>query len=182
MPTTSTERLPLRIGLGFDSHRLATGGPLRIGGIDVDCDLHLVGHSDADVVLHAITDAILSAAMLPDIGELFPNTDPANAGRNSADFLREAMMQAKDLGFELINVDCVVRLERPKLSPHKDAMRRRIADVLQIDMEQVGIKAKTGEQTGDIGAGRIAEAHCVALLQRTAAPKNQGSCGIHESL
>ncbi len=125
-----------------------------------------MGHSDADVLLHAITDAICSAASLPDIGELFPDNAAENKGRDSADFLLRAIELARQSNFEIINLDCVIRIERPKLSPFKAQMKQRIASILQISPEQVGLKAKTGEKTGDIGEGRLAEAYCTALLYR----------------
>ena len=112
----------LRIGLGEDSHRTAEGGPLRLGGIDVPHDRHLLGHSDADVLLHAVTDALLGAAGLPDIGQLFPNTDEANRNRDSADMLRLAYDRVVAAGYEIVNLDCVVAAQRPKLSPHKEAI------------------------------------------------------------
>ena len=156
----------LRIGLGIDSHRIKAGGPLRIGGVTVDCELELVGHSDADVLLHAITDAICSAAGLPDIGQLFPDDAPENKNRDSADFLIEAHRQALECGFSIINLDCVVRMERPKLAPHKIAIQHRLSELLQISTDQIGLKAKTGEKIGDIGECRLAEAYCTALMFR----------------
>jgi 2-C-methyl-D-erythritol 2,4-cyclodiphosphate synthase len=154
-----------RIGLGEDTHRLEPGGPLRLGGIDVPHDLQAVGHSDADVLLHAITDALLGAAGLPDIGELFPNTDPANRGRNSADFLRAAHDKVKAAGYELANLDCVIAAQRPKLSPYKDAMRHAVAGILGVNPNQVGVKAKTGEEVGPVGRQEAIEARCVALVR-----------------
>ena len=154
----------LRVGLGLDSHRLAAGGPLRIGGITIDCDLHMVGHSDADVLLHAITDAICSAAGLPDIGQLFPDNAAENKGRDSAEFLAAAIKQARSKGFEIINLDCVVKLERPKLSPHKTTICQRISEILNVSQDRIGVKAKTGEQTGDVGHSRLAEVYCTVLM------------------
>jgi 2-C-methyl-D-erythritol 2,4-cyclodiphosphate synthase len=155
-----------RIGLGEDSHRTQPGGPLRLGGIDVPHDHSLVGHSDADVLLHAVTDALLGAAGLPDIGRMFPNTDPANRGRDSADFLRLAYQQVQAAGFELVNLDCVVAAERPKLSPHNYAIRQRIAEILGVSPTRIGLKAKTGEGVGPVGCGESIEARCVALVTR----------------
>lgn len=139
---------------------------MRIGGISIDCDIEMIGHSDADVLLHAITDAICSAASLPDIGELFPDNAAENKGRDSADFLVRAIEIARQANYEIINIDCVIRIERPKLSPFKTQMKERIASILQITPDQIGLKAKTGEKTGDIGEGRLAEAYCTALLYR----------------
>lgn len=156
----------LRIGLGEDSHRLAEGGPLRLGGIDVPHDRHAVGHSDADVLLHAVTDAVLGAAGLADIGELFPDTDPTNKNRDSAEMLRLAHEQVAAAGFQIVNLDCVVHAQQPKLSPHKAAIRKRIAEILSLSIEQVNVKAKTGEGVGAIGSQETVQARCVALLER----------------
>lgn len=157
----------LRIGLGQDTHRLADGGPLRLGGMDLPADHHLVGHSDADVLLHAITDALLGAAGLPDIGELFPNTDAANRDRDSAEMLGRAAAEVRRQGYCIVNLDCVVLLQRPKLAPHKQAIRQRIAEVLEIDAATVGLKAKTGESVGPVGREEAVEAQCVVLLEQT---------------
>jgi 2-C-methyl-D-erythritol 2,4-cyclodiphosphate synthase len=112
----------MRVGIGHDTHRLGQGGPLRLGGLEIPHDRHLVGHSDADVLLHAVTDALLGAAALGDIGELFPDTDPANRGRDSADMLTRAYAAVNEAGYELVNLDCIVFAQRPKLSPHKGAL------------------------------------------------------------
>jgi 2-C-methyl-D-erythritol 2,4-cyclodiphosphate synthase len=154
----------MRIGLGHDTHRLGDGGPLRLGGIDVPHDKHAIGHSDADVLLHAITDALLGATSLGDIGELFPDTDPANKGRDSADMLRLAYDRVLAAGFHIGNLDCVVFAQRPKLLPHKEAIRRRIAEILGVTVEQIGLKAKTGEQVGPVGREEAIMAECVALV------------------
>jgi 2-C-methyl-D-erythritol 2,4-cyclodiphosphate synthase len=155
---------PIRIGIGHDTHRLEPGGPLRIGGVDIDFDFHLVGHSDADVLLHAITDAILGAASLGDIGELFPDTHSVNKGRDSADMLSQAFAKVAQAGWHIVNLDCVVLAERPKLLPHRQAVCERIAAILDISPSQVGLKGKTGEKTGEIGLGKIIQAMCVCLL------------------
>ena len=151
----------------MDSHRIAPGGPMILGGIQLDADMHFVGHSDADVLLHAITDAILSAAGLPDIGQFFPNTSEENRGRDSAEMLAIGMKAVRESGWSIINLDCVVQMEHPKLSPHKDQMKKRIADILQIQSDQISIKAKTGEGVGEIGRGELCEATCVVLLHDT---------------
>ena len=135
-----------------------------LGGLKLDADMHFVGHSDADVLLHAITDAVLSAAGLPDIGQLFPNTSEENRGRDSANMLAIAMQSVRDAGWSLNNMDCVVQLERPKLSPYKEQMKQRIAEILQVMPAQIAIKGKTGEGVGEIGRGELCEATCVALL------------------
>jgi len=159
-------RLFLRVGIGHDTHRLAAGGPLRLGGLDLPHDRHSVGHSDADVLLHAITDALLGAAALGDIGELFPDTDEANRGRDSADMLRRAAESVRQAGYSIVNLDCIVFAQRPKLCAHKDALRQRIAEILELTAEQVGVKAKTGEGVGEIGREEAIMAQCVALLSK----------------
>lgn len=169
----------MRVGIGHDTHRLAPGGPLRLGGIDVPHDRHAVGHSDADVLLHAITDALLGAAALGDIGEMFPDTDPANKGRDSAEMLRLAAERVTReeaggyAGYRIVNLDCIVFAQRPKLSAHKEAIRTRVAEILKIYPGQIGIKAKTGEGIGEIGREELIAAQCVALLRPlvTAPPK-----------
>lgn len=158
--------MPLRIGLGHDTHRTGAGGPLILGGISIDCDFHLVGHSDADVLLHAITDALLSAAGLPDIGELFPDNAAENRGRDSGEMLRLAWAKVRENGWDLVNLDCVILAQRPKLSPHKAQIRHRIADLLQISPDQIGLKGKTGESVGEIGRGETLQSIVVALLER----------------
>jgi 2-C-methyl-D-erythritol 2,4-cyclodiphosphate synthase len=155
-----------RIGIGHDTHRLAPGGTLRLGGVTVPFDRHLVGHSDADVLLHAVTDALLGAAALGDIGELFPDTDEANRGRDSAEMLTRAVRLVAEAGYRVANVDCIVFAERPKLSPYKEAIRKRLAELLQVEVGQVGLKAKTGEQVGPVGRQEVIEAQVVALLER----------------
>ena len=156
----------MRIGIGHDTHRLDRGGPLRLGGLKIEHDQHLVGHSDADVLLHAITDALLGAAALGDIGELFPNTAEENRGRDSAEMLRIAYQRVRQSGYQIVNLDCIVFAQRPKLSPYKQAIREKIAEILQIDVEQVGMKAKTGEAVGPVGRGEAMQAECVSLLEK----------------
>jgi 2-C-methyl-D-erythritol 2,4-cyclodiphosphate synthase len=156
---------PLRIGLGEDSHRLALGGPLRLGGVDIPHDHHAVGHSDADVLLHAVTDALLGAVGLPDIGEMFPNTAEENRGRDSAEMLRLAYERVQLGGYQVVNLDCVISAQEPKLSPYKEAIRAAIAATLSLSERQVNVKAKTGEGVGPVGEGKIIRAHCVALLE-----------------
>jgi 2-C-methyl-D-erythritol 2,4-cyclodiphosphate synthase len=154
----------MRVGIGHDTHRLGQGGPLRLGGLEIPHDRHLVGHSDADVLLHAVTDALLGAAALGDIGELFPDTDPANRGRDSADMLARAYAAVNEAGYELVNLDCIVFAQRPKLSPHKGALAERIAQILGISPGAVSVKAKTGESVGEVGREEVMMAQCVALL------------------
>jgi 2-C-methyl-D-erythritol 2,4-cyclodiphosphate synthase len=140
---------------------------LRLGGIDVPHDHHLVGHSDADVLLHAVTDALLGAAALPDIGRLFPNTDEANRNRDSGEMLARAAEKVIEAGFAVVNLDCVIHAERPKLADYHDAIRHRIAGILQLSPHDVGLKAKTGEGVGPVGTGEVIEARCVALVEAT---------------
>jgi 2-C-methyl-D-erythritol 2,4-cyclodiphosphate synthase len=154
-----------RIGIGHDTHRLAEPGPLRLGGIDVPHDKHSVGHSDADVLLHAITDALLGAAALGDIGEMFPNTSETNRGRDSAEMLQLAYQRVRSAGYRLVNLDCIVFAERPKLSTYKNAMQQRIATILEISPAQIGIKAKTGEKVDAVGNELAIQSQCVALLE-----------------
>ena len=156
----------LRIGLGEDSHRTVEGGPLRIGGVDVPHDRRLQGHSDADVLLHAVTDSLLGAAGLPDIGELFPNTDEANRNRDSADMLRLAYGRVTAAGYQLVNLDCVVAAQRPKLSPHKQPILKRIAEILGVSIDHINLKAKTGEGAGPVGREETIEARCIALIKK----------------
>jgi 2-C-methyl-D-erythritol 2,4-cyclodiphosphate synthase len=137
-----------------------------LGGIEIAHDRHLLGHSDADVLLHAVTDALLGAAGQGDIGQLFPDTDPANRGRDSAEMLRLAYRQIHDAGFRIINLDCIVFAERPKLLPHNPAIRKRIAELLDVSPAEVGLKAKTGEGVGEVGSGQVMMAQCVALLRQ----------------
>jgi 2-C-methyl-D-erythritol 2,4-cyclodiphosphate synthase len=164
-------RSPFRIGLGHDTHRLEPGGPLVLGGLAIDHDRRAVGHSDADVLLHAITDAILGAAALGDIGELFPDTDPANRGRDSAEMLAAAAARLASAGWVIGNLDCVIFAQRPKILPHRERMRERIAAILGLGVDQVGLKAKTGEAVGPIGEQQAIAAECVALIT----PAHSGS-------
>lgn len=154
----------LRVGIGHDTHRLTPGGPLRLGGVAVPHDMRAVGHSDADALLHAVTDALLGAAALGDIGEMFPDTDPDNRGRDSADMLRRAYQSVVQRGWRVVNLDCIVFAEQPKLAPFKQEIRSRIAEILGIDPDLVGLKAKTGEAVGPIGRKEAIAAECVVLL------------------
>jgi 2-C-methyl-D-erythritol 2,4-cyclodiphosphate synthase len=132
--------------------------------VDLPHDRHLVGHSDADVLLHAVTDALLGAAALPDIGVMFPNTDPANRQRDSAEMLNAAAAAVANAGFRIVNLDCIVHAQRPKISDYYDAIRHRIAGLLGLNPHQIGLKAKTGEGVGPVGREEVIEARCVALL------------------
>jgi len=155
-----------RIGIGHDTHRLVLGGPLRLGGVDVPHDQSASGHSDADVLLHALTDALLGAAGLGDIGELFPDTDPVNRGRDSAEMLLAALAQVTAAGYRVGNVDSIVFTQRPKLSPFKEKIRQRLASLLSIPADRVGVKAKTGEGVGPVGRQEAIMAECVVLLEQ----------------
>ena len=154
----------LRIGLGHDTHRLTSGSLIMLGGVPIEHTKGLLGHSDADVLLHAITDALLGAAGLGDIGELFPDTDPVNRNRDSAEILKIVWNQVRQDHWQIANLDVVVFAEKPKIAPHKEAIRERIAELLEIDITQIGIKAKTGEKIGIIGREEAIAAECVVLL------------------
>jgi len=156
----------LRVGIGQDLHRLATGGPIKLGGVEIPHDHHLVGHSDADVLLHAVVDALLGAAALGDVGQMFPDTDPANRGRDSAEMLTAARDAVRAVGWEVGNLDCIVLAQRPKLLPYRQAIRQRIAELLEVEPERVSVKGKTGEQVGLVGREEVIAAQCVALLRR----------------
>ncbi len=153
------------MGIGHDTHRLRRGGPLRLGGIDIPHDRESVGHSDGDVLLHAVIDALLGAAALGDVGQMFPDTDPANRGRDSGEMLRAARDAVVAVGWQIGNIDCIVFAQRPKLLPHRQAIRKRIADVLDIDPDCVSLKGKTAELVGPIGKEEAIAAECVALLE-----------------
>lgn len=155
----------LRVGIGHDTHRLGPGNQLLLGGVAIPHDQSLIGHSDADVLLHAVTDALLGAAGLGDIGEMFPDTDPANRGRDSAEMLSLALQQVHDAGWRVVNIDCIIFAQRPKILPYKDAIRRRLAQLLQIEPAQVGLKAKTGEHVGPVGRQEAMMAQTVVLIE-----------------
>lgn len=157
--------MPLRIGHGFDIHPLAEGRPLKLAGIDVPSEVGCLGHSDADVVLHALADAILGACAMGDIGEWFPDTDEAFKDADSADLLRRVVESISAKGFSVTSADVTVYLERPKLGSLKDAMRRRVAAIVRIDPSCVGLKARTFEGFGEIGGGRAAAATAVVLVE-----------------
>ena len=158
-----------RIGIGHDTHRLEPGNGLWIGGLQIPHSQSAVGHSDADVLLHAITDAILGAAALGDIGELFPNTDPKNKDRSSSEMLAIAFDKVRSAGWNIANMDCIVFAEKPKILPHREQIRLRVADLLAVDSSRVWLKAKTGEGVGPIGEERAIAAECVVLLETTKA-------------
>ena len=153
-----------RTGQGWDVHRLAPNRPLILGGITIPFELGLDGHSDADVLSHAITDAILGAAALGDIGMHFPDTDPRWRGAGSLMFLAHARDLARAGGYRIVNVDSTVILERPKLKDFRDAMRRQLATTLELDVERISVKFKTAEKIGPVGEGRSAEAQAIVTL------------------
>jgi 2-C-methyl-D-erythritol 4-phosphate cytidylyltransferase/2-C-methyl-D-erythritol 2,4-cyclodiphosphate synthase len=158
----------VRIGQGYDLHRLAQGRPLVLGGVTIPFDLGLMGHSDADVVCHAVTDAVLGAAGLGDIGRHFPDTDPRFKGADSVALLAAACGLVREAGYAVVNVDVTVIAERPRLSPHADAMRRNLAGALGCDVAQVSVKAKTNEGVESMGNGTSMAAHAVVLIARGA--------------
>lgn len=154
----------LRIGHGYDVHRLVEGRPLILGGVTVPYERGLLGHSDADVLAHAVMDALLGAAALGDIGQLFPDTDPAYEGANSLELLAQVAALLKEKGFAVGNVDATVAAERPKLLPYEPAMRQNLARVLGILPERVSVKATTTEGLGIVGEGRGMAAQCVCTV------------------
>ncbi|NCT99269.1 MAG: 2-C-methyl-D-erythritol 2,4-cyclodiphosphate synthase [Comamonadaceae bacterium] len=154
----------IRIGEGWDIHRLVTGRPLVLGGITVPHTHGLLGHSDADALLHAITDALLGAAALGDIGRHFPDTDERFRGADSGALLAEAARRVRAEGYEIGNIDSTVVAQAPKLAPHIPAMVERIAALLDLAVDQVNVKAKTAEKMGPVGQGEAIEARAVALL------------------
>ena len=156
----------IRVGIGHDTHRLKPGGPLILGGMKIEHTHSLDGHSDADVLLHAVTDAILGAASLGDIGELFPDTAAENKGRDSAEMLKAAHEKVQEGGFRIGNLDCIVFAQAPKLSPYKRKIAERVATILGLSADQVGVKAKTGESVGPVGEGKTMMAEVVALIYK----------------
>ena len=156
----------LRIGLGADTHQLVEGRDLIIGGVNIPYEKGLLGHSDADVLAHAVADAVLGAARAGDIGKLFPDTDAAYAGADSMVLLAKAAEHVRELGFEIVDVDSVISAQAPKMSPHRDAMRANLAKAMGISVENVGVKATTTEHLGYEGRGEGISAQATALLVR----------------
>jgi 2-C-methyl-D-erythritol 2,4-cyclodiphosphate synthase len=153
-----------RIGEGWDIHALVEGRKLILGGIEVPYHLGLLGHSDADVLLHAITDALLGAAALGDIGTHFPDTDARFKGADSSVLLAEAARRVREKGYQIGNVDSTIIAQAPKLMPHMPAIRAKVAQTLEIELDQVNVKAKTAEKMGPVGLGQAMEARAVVLL------------------
>jgi len=168
MPTTKDKGPTTRIGYGFDSHEFHTGIPLKIGGVMLPHNKGLGGHSDGDVLLHAITDALLGAMAAPDIGALFPPSDPKWKGADSVIFLREALRRVRDAGYAVANLDASLILAAPKIGPHAAAIRTRVAELLSVTGDCVGLKAKTPE---GLNLGNAAIAHVVVLLEKAKPPK-----------
>lgn len=154
----------MRVGFGYDVHRLVEGRPLIIGGVTIPHETGLDGHSDADVLLHAITDALLGAAALGDIGSHFPDTDPQWKGADSKELLRTVVARVREAGFCVGNVDATVALQRPKLRPHIDTMRELLAGLLDVSVGAVSVKATTTERLGFVGSEAGAAAYAVCLL------------------
>jgi 2-C-methyl-D-erythritol 2,4-cyclodiphosphate synthase len=171
MPTTKDQRPTTRIGYGFDSHEFRPAIPLKIGAITLRHDKGLGGHSDGDVLLHAITDALLGAIAAPDIGALFPPSDPKWKGADSVHFLREALKRVRDAGYRVANVDSSLILAAPKIGPHAAAIRTRVAELMGLHCDCVGLKAKTPE---GLNLENAAIAHVVVLLEKISRHKKKG--------
>lgn len=157
--------MEFRTGLGWDVHRTGPDRALILGGVTIPAEFGLVGHSDADILLHAITDAVLGAAALGDIGMHFPDTDPKWKGAESAQFLEHAVKLVDALGFQLVNVDSTVILERPKLKDYRLAIRQRLSVILKLSLDRVSVKFKTAEKVGPVGEGRSAEAQAIVTIR-----------------
>ena len=156
----------LRIGIGHDTHRLAEGRPLVLGGARIESDRGGVGHSDADALTHSLTDAVLGALCEGDIGVHFPDTDPRWKGADSLQLLARVVWLASRRGFHVVNADATILLERPRLRPYSQEMRRNLADVLGVELDCVSVKAKTGEGVGAVGVGAAVASQAVVLLER----------------
>ncbi len=155
----------MRIGHGYDVHRLVEGRKLILGGVEIPYEKGLLGHSDADVLTHALMDALLGAAALGDIGQLFPDTDERYAGADSVKLLQEVSQRIRQAGYQVGNVDCTVIAQRPKLAPYIPLMRQRLAEAMEIETERVSVKATTEEKLGFTGEGLGIAAHALALLE-----------------
>jgi 2-C-methyl-D-erythritol 2,4-cyclodiphosphate synthase len=155
-----------RVGIGVDAHALEQGVPLVLGGVEIPSDRGLAGHSDGDVIAHALIDALLGAAGLEDIGAMFPSDDEQWQGASSLDLLARAYASVRERGFELVNADCVLVGEEPRLAPHREEMRTRLAGALEVEPERVTVRATTTDRLGFTGRGEGLAAHAVALLSR----------------
>ena len=160
--------IDVRIGQGWDVHRIVPGRPMILGGVTIPSEFGLEGHSDADILSHAITDALLGAVALGDIGMHFPDTDPRWKNGDSLMFLRHALELVVNEGYQVANVDSTVILERPKLKDHRTAIREKLAETLGLSVDQVSVKFKTAERLGPVGEGLSAEAQAVVLISRHA--------------
>ena len=156
----------MRVGIGHDTHRLGPNRPLLLGGVKIDHARGLEGHSDADVVLHALTDALLGAAGLGDIGDAYPDINPANKDRDSRFFLEETLARLNQAGWRVVNLDVIVFAQEPKLGPVKSDIRRSLAELLRLDLAAVNVKAKTGERVGHIGRAEAIACQAVVLIER----------------
>jgi len=156
--------MQLRTGLGWDNHRIAEGRPLILGGVRVECEFGLDGHSDADVLAHAVTDALLGAIAVGDIGMHFPDTDPRWKGCDSLVFLKHAVSLVAERGYQIANVDSTVILQRPKLKDYRERIRQSLAEALGLELDQVSVKFKTAEKVGPVGEGKSGEAQAIVLL------------------
>ncbi len=155
-----------RIGIGYDIHAVVLDRVLMLGGIEVPAEFGLSGHTDGDVVLHAVIDAMLGAAGLPDIGEHFPDNDPAYKGRPSSELLEEALREVNDLGWRINNLDLTIRAEKPKLAAYKNRLRQSLAVLMSLDPERIGVKAKTNEGFDAVGEGRAIACEAALTLKR----------------
>nr|AFK44965.1 unknown [Lotus japonicus] len=164
--TKPSKALPFRVGHGFDLHRLEPGYPLIIGGINIPHDRGCEAHSDGDVLLHCVVDAILGALGLPDIGQIFPDSDPKWKGCDSSVFIKESVRLMHEAGYDIGNLDATLILQRPKLSPHKDVIKANLSALLGVDPSVVNIKAKTHEKVDSLGENRSIAAHTVVLLMK----------------
>ena len=166
-PPVNRASITARTGIGYDSHRFAAGGPMILGGVRVPSEVKLVGHSDGDAISHAVTDAVLGAAAAGDIGEMFADTEEANRGRDSIEMLRAAVARVRARGWRVGNVDVTVIAERPKIGPHREAMRAALAAALGVGIEDVSVKGKTNERMGFVG--REEGLACIAVATLVAA-------------
>ena len=157
--------MTLRIGHGYDVHKLVEGRKLILCGVEIPHKLGLLGHSDADVATHAVADAILGATRLGDLGKLFPDTDPAYAGANSLELLAQVMRLARERGYELLDCDCTIADQAPKLAPHREQMRANLAQALGVGVESVGVKATTTERLGFVGREEGMAAWAVCIME-----------------
>ena len=172
----------IRVGLGHDTHRIGGEGPLILGGIEIPWDRGLIGHSDADVLLHAVTDAVLGAAGLGDIGEWFPDTSAEFAGADSSELLKRVVIDVEGRGWRVVNADCILFAQAPKLSAHKQVIEERLAALLRVGHDVVNVKAKTGEQVGPIGREEAMSAEVVVLIKRVSSMRRAARRALRERI